>query len=54
MSTLEAQTIIAWKRWGSSYAMSTTCSSCREVKNCRGKRRSKMLCLACFDLKESS
>jgi hypothetical protein len=49
-SRLEREAIRAWKAWGDGYAMRTTCYRCRHRRDCRGKRRSRMLCLECFDL----
>jgi hypothetical protein len=51
MTTIELGAVAAWKAWGSEWALHTACSGCGEVKPCRGKRRAKMLCLACFDLR---
>jgi formylmethanofuran dehydrogenase subunit E len=48
-SALELAALVAWKSWGSEWAMSTICSGCGEMKFCRGKRRAKMLCLDCHD-----
>ncbi len=47
--TIEEQAKLAWKIWGSAWCMNVVCSGCGEMKICRGKRRSKMLCLDCWD-----
>ena len=49
LTALERAALAAWKTWGSGWSMFTACSSCGEMKNCRGATRSKMLCLDCFD-----
>ena len=49
LTALERAALAAWKTWGSEWAMHTACSGCGEMKPCRGKRRSKMLCLDCHD-----
>jgi hypothetical protein len=49
-STLERQAIRAWREWGDGYAMKTRCAECGRQRDCRGKRRKRMLCLECFDL----
>jgi hypothetical protein len=49
-TAIERTAIRAWKAWGDGFAMFTRCAGCGELADCRGKRRSRMLCLACFDL----
>ena len=49
MSTIEEQTIAAWKRWGTAYAMFTRCSRCGRMAECRAKQRRRFHCLECFD-----
>lgn len=49
LTALELATLVAWKSWGEEWAMTTACAGCGEVRACRGKRRSKLLCLECFD-----
>ena len=49
MSRLETQATLAWKRWGVAWMRFTRCSGCGEQRQCRGKRKNKMLCLECFD-----
>jgi hypothetical protein len=51
VTSLEKRVVGFWRLWGDGYAMSTRCSSCGEVKHCRGKRRAYMLCIDCFDQK---
>ena len=48
--TIEQATRAEWHKWGSGYSMFCTCDGCDEFKACRGVRRSRMLCLDCFDL----
>ena len=50
MSELERAARRAWVEWGDGYALFSACSLCREHRYVRGKRRSWMLCLDCFDL----
>jgi hypothetical protein len=50
VSELELAARLAWREWGSAFAMFTRCSSCGELRECRGRRRRRMLCLECFDL----
>jgi hypothetical protein len=49
MSTIEENAAILWRRWGNGWALYTACSNCGEVRQCRGRRRARMLCLECFD-----
>lgn len=42
-----------WKRWGNGYSLFTTCSSCSAMAHCRGKLRAYVLCLDCFDERQS-
>lgn len=51
-NTMELEATIAWKAWGHAWSMFTRCAGCDEMKQCRGARRSRMLCLDCFDQKE--
>jgi hypothetical protein len=48
---MEKAATLAWSRWGNAWSMATKCSSCGEVKLCKGKRRARMLCLECWDEK---
>jgi hypothetical protein len=48
---LERAARLDWVTWGAAWAMHTRCAECGEVCWCRGRRRERMLCLACFDLK---
>jgi len=50
MSQLEFAARLAWIEWGDGYALFGLCAACDEVRHVRGKRRSWMLCLECFDL----
>jgi hypothetical protein len=50
VSELELAARQAWREWGSAFAMFARCSSCGELRQCRGRRRRRMLCLECFDL----
>jgi hypothetical protein len=50
MSELELAARVAWVEWGSEHASFARCSSCGEIRHVRGRRRSWMLCLECFDL----
>lgn len=38
-----------WQAWGHVWALYTSCSTCGEVRHCRGKFRDRMRCLECFD-----
>ncbi len=49
-SRLELAARLARREWGDGYAMRTRCSGCSEIRECRGRRRRRMLCLECFDL----
>lgn len=53
-ATLERQAVVLWKQWGDGYALFTRCHGCGGMRYCRGKRRSRMLCLPCFDLAPES
>lgn len=48
-SDLEQKARAAWQKWGDGFALFTTCDGCGEIRNCRGKRRARMLCLDCWD-----
>ena len=39
----------AWQAWGHNWAMFTICSDCKEMRQCRGKTKRRMLCLHCWD-----
>jgi hypothetical protein len=47
--TLEAMARRLWAEWGDGFALFTRCDACGEMRQCRGKRRARMLCLECFD-----
>jgi hypothetical protein len=49
LSTFEAQVVADWHVWGDGYALYTTCDGCGSLAHCRGKKRSHMLCIVCFD-----
>ena len=48
-SDLEKQARRMWVEWGDGFALYGTCSCCGEQRHVRGKRRSWVLCLDCFD-----
>jgi hypothetical protein len=49
VTTLEKQARALWLMWGVAWAMRCRCSKCNEIHECRGQKRSRMLCLDCYD-----
>jgi hypothetical protein len=39
----------SWAVWGWAFLLYTGCASCGQQRVCRGRRRSRMLCLDCWD-----
>ena len=49
LSSLERTVLFAWMAWGSAYRGYYLCAGCGEMRYCRARRKSRFLCLDCFD-----